>query len=56
MYCVRHKFIAYLQLVFGYRRLEYFVWNPQSGYGFRCTDEDGVRSLLIESPRLERLT
>ncbi len=56
MYCIRQKFIARLQVRFAYRSFGHFVWNKQSGYAFRCADEESVRSVLAESPAsLERL-
>jgi hypothetical protein len=56
MYCVRQKFIARIQVRFVYRCFGLYVWNKESGYAFRCTDEESVRSVLRESPAaLERL-
>jgi hypothetical protein len=47
--------VVYFWCVFRYRRLGWFVWNPRTGYAFRCADQEAVRTLLIEAPHLEPL-
>lgn len=49
------KIATYCRCILMYRKLRWFVWNPNSGYAFRCADPEARRTLLMEAPHFEAL-